>query len=124
MFTDDFGRGWMGPFAFTLPSVRQNVPRGMKGVYQVLSMAQDPPMPAYIGIATGDTIAGRLSKHVTDRGNWALGRLGDPSAFAFVFYECDALSAAQIESWVVTNMKPPFNVRPELKNLIPSISIH
>jgi hypothetical protein len=124
VFHDDLGRTWQGPFAFSVLSVRQNVPTGIFGVYQVLSMAQTPPVVAYIGIATGDTIAGRLTKHATDRGNWALGRLGDPSKFAFVFYECDAQSAAQIESWVVTNAKPPFNVRPELKNLIPSIAVH
>jgi hypothetical protein len=124
VFHDDFGRSWQGPFPFTILGVRQNVPANIYGVYQVLSMAQTPPVPAYIGIATGDTISGRLSKHVQNRGNWALGRLGDPSTFAFVFYECDAVSAAQIESWVVTNAKPPFNVRPELKNLIPSIAVH
>lgn len=79
---------------------------------------------AYVGIATGDTIHGRLRKHCSGKGNWALGRLGDPSSFRFVFYVCDAESAKQIEAHTVTWAKPPFNVRPEYRNLIPSIAVH
>ena len=123
MYVDDYGRTWEGPFPFTADSVRTNASRSF-GVYEVLYAGPAGPLVAYIGIATGDTIHGRLSKHVSQRGNWALGRLGDPSLFTFVFYVCDATSAAQIESYVVTNAKPPFNVRPELRNLIPSIAVH
>ena len=36
---------------------------------------------AYIGIATSGTIRGRLTKHATSAGNWALARLADPKAF-------------------------------------------
>jgi len=79
---------------------------------------------AYIGVATGDTIRGRLTKHATGSGNWALARLGDPTKFTFVYWECDALSAKQIESHVVSTKKPPFNVRPEYRDFIPSIAVH
>jgi hypothetical protein len=94
------------------------------GVYQVLAGEGAGVQVAYIGIATGDTIRGRLRKHVSARGNWALGRLGDPARFSFVYYRCDPQTARQIESYVVTNAKPPFNTRPELRNRIPSIAVH
>jgi hypothetical protein len=41
-----------------------------------------------------------------------------------VYWECDALSAKQIESHVVSTKKPPFNVRPEYRDFIPSIALH
>jgi hypothetical protein len=123
MFTDDVGRDWEGPFAFTREAVADNAPSRF-GVYQVLYQGGAAPVVAYIGIATGDTIRGRLMKHVTGDGNWALARLGDPAKFAFVYWECDIASARQIESHVVTTKKPPFNVRPEYRDFIPSIAVH
>jgi hypothetical protein len=94
------------------------------GVYQIIYSHASGDLVAYIGIATGDTIRGRLTKHVTGSGNWALARLGDPTSFRFVYYECDALSAKQIESHVILTKKPPFNTRPEYKHFIPSIAVH
>ena len=123
MYTDDYGRAWEGPFPFTAASIAANAPR-LFGVYEVLYAFEESLVVGYIGIATGDSIFGRLSKHVSQKGNWALGRLSDVSQWSFVYYRCDPTSAAQIESFVVTNAKPPFNVRSELKNLIPSIAVH
>lgn len=117
------GRKWTGPHPFSPDSINQNAPLAF-GVYQVLAAQGAAIQVAYIGIATGDTIRGRLRKHVLDRGNWALGRLGDPAGFSFIYHLCDSESARQIESYVVTHAKPPFNVRPELQNLIPSIAVH
>lgn len=123
MYLDTYGRTWAGPHPFSREAVSAHAPAAF-GVYQVLAGDGLLAQVAYIGIATGDTIRGRLLKHVTSRGNWALGRLGDPSSFTFVYYRCDSETAHQIESYVVTNAKPPFNVRPELKFLIPSIAVH
>jgi hypothetical protein len=94
------------------------------GAYQILYSEAGSMQVAYIGIATGDTIYGRLSKHCTGLGNWALGRISDRSKFTFVYYRCDPETAKQIESHVVTMKKPPFNVKPEYKHFIPSISVH
>lgn len=123
MYTDAYGRTWQGPIPFDLEMIATRTPRAF-GVYQVLAPAGDGWTPAYIGIATGDTIQGRLWKHARGRGNWALGRLGDPASFVCVWYLCDAATAHQIESHVVTMRKPPFNVRPELQHFIPSIAVH
>jgi hypothetical protein len=123
MFRDHYGRTWDGPHPFTLEAITAHAP-AVFGVYQILYTAGPEPQVAYIGIATGDTIRGRLLKHVQERGNWALARLGNPMNFRFVVYPCDVQTARQIESYVVTMAKPPFNVRPELRNLIPSIAVH
>src|SRR5262245_1007533 len=123
MYTDDLGRRWDGPFPFNAIGIAANAPT-REGVYQVLYNGGQSPVIAYIGIATGDTIRGRLTKHARGAGNWALARLGDPAKFTFVFWECDALSARQIESHVVSTRKPPFNVRPEYRDFIPSIAVH
>lgn len=123
MYTDDYGRQWQGPYPFTKASVATNAPKGL-GVYQVLYGGGTTEQVAYIGIATGDTILGRLTKHVTGKGNRLLARLGDPAKFSFVFWVCDMESARQIESHVITTSKPPFNTRPEFRDFIPSIAVH
>jgi len=123
MYTDEYGRRWQGPHPFNATAIRQFAPTRM-GVYQILYPGAAAEQVAYIGIATGDTIRGRLTKHASGRGNWALARLGDPAGFTFVYWECDALSARQIESHVVTTKKPPFNTRPEYRDFIPSIAVH
>ena len=123
MYTDDHGRSWRGPYAFTRAAIATYAPNRM-GVYQLQYAGGSGDQIAYIGVATGDTIRGRLTKHVTGSGNWAIGRLSDPTRFRFVYYECDALSAQQIESNVITTKKPPFNTRPEYRHFVPSISIH
>jgi len=123
MYRDDHGRTWQGPHPFNQAAIRMHAPNVM-GVYQVLYTGGAAPLVAYIGIATGDTIRGRLSKHATGSGNWALARLGDPTKFSFVYWACDQASARQIESHVVTTKKPPFNTRPEYRDFIPSIAVH
>jgi hypothetical protein len=123
MYRDEYGRTWQGPHPFTPEAIAAHAP-ATSGVYEVLYSPGAQPQVAYIGIATGDTIRGRLQKHVGERGNWALARLGDPASFQFVFYPCDAKTAHQIESYVVTQAKPPFNVRPEYRHFIPSIAVH
>jgi excinuclease UvrABC nuclease subunit len=123
MYLDEYARAWQGPYDFTLASITMYAPNRF-GVYQLIYAGDSGDQVAYIGVATGDTIRGRLRKHVTGAGNWALAQLGDPSKFRFVYYECDALSAQQIESHVITTAKPPFNTRPEYRNFIPSISVH
>ena len=123
MYGDEYGRTWQGPYPFTLFAITAYAPKD-HGVYQVLHAAGGLPQVAYIGIATGDTLYGRLRKHCTGAGNWALGRLGDPSCFVFVFYACDPTTAKQIESHVITTRKPPFNVKPEYQYFVPSIAVH
>ncbi len=123
MYTDEFGRAWQGPHPFNQETIRRRAPDTM-GVYQLLYVGGEAALVAYIGIATGSTIRGRLTKHVTGSGNWALGRLGDPSKFSFVYWECDVISAKQIESHVITTKRPPFNTRPEYRDFISSIAIH
>jgi hypothetical protein len=123
MYRDDYGRVWQGPQPFTIAGVT-SIPSECRGVYQVLYDGPHGKEVAYIGIGTGVTIRRRLANHVADRGNWALGRIGDPAKFSFVYYECDAVTAKQIESHVVTMRKPPFNVRPEYQHFIPSIAVH
>jgi excinuclease UvrABC nuclease subunit len=123
MYLDDYGRSWHGPHSFTRHAVATHAPNHM-GVYQLMYSDGAGDQVAYIGIATGDTIRGRLLKHVTGSGNWALARLGDPTMFRFVYYECDERTAKEIESHVITLRKPRFNVKPEYKHLLPSISVH
>ena len=123
MYRDDYFRDWQGTYPFEIDSIAANAPQEF-GVYQVLYPFAGTLVPAYIGIATGDTIRGRLTKHKTGAGNWALARLTDPSSYVFVFYICDVASAREIESHVVTMKKPPFNVRPEYRDFIPSIAVH
>lgn len=123
MYRDDYGRTWEGPYPFTSEMIAAHAPREF-GVYQILYPVGLYDQVAYIGIATGDTIHGRLMKHRRSVGNWALARLGATSDFTFVFYRCDGLTAKQIESHVVSTTKPPFNVKPEYKHFIPSIAVH
>lgn len=123
MYTDDTGRRWHGPFPFHRTAIAMSAPT-RKGVYQVLYDGGAATQVAYIGIATGDTIRGRLAKHASGSGNWALARLGDPAKFTFVYWECDDLSAKQIESHVISTKKPPFNTRPEYRHFIPSVGVH
>lgn len=118
MFKDKFFRTWSGPFPFTESAIRLNAP-ARSGLYQLLYEGN----VVYIGIST-DSIRGRLLKHVKGHGNWAAARRSKPEGYEFVFYECDGQTAKQIESNVVTNEKPPFNVKPEYKNYIDSIMIH
>ncbi|MGH7304985.1 MAG: GIY-YIG nuclease family protein [Candidatus Rokuibacteriota bacterium] len=123
MYTDDYGRRWEGPHPFNRSEISQHAPP-RSGVYQLLYSDGTALHVAYIGIATGDTIRGRLTRHATGSGNWALARLADPTAFTFVYWECDALSAKQVESHVITTKKPPFNVKAEYRHFIPSIAVH
>jgi hypothetical protein len=102
---------------------QQHTPNRL-GVYQILYPDVSGAQVAYIGIATGDTIRGRLTKHVKGSGNCALARLGDPTTFRFVYYECDETTAKQIESHVITMKKPQLNVKHEYKHFISSISVH
>src|SRR5215217_4338547 len=99
MHYDGYGRTWAGPFAFTLDSIREHAPTTF-GVYEVLYLSDPVEVVAYIGIDTGDTIRGRLSKHVQNKGNWALGRLSEPDRFAFVYYVCDSITAQEIETHI------------------------
>jgi excinuclease UvrABC nuclease subunit len=123
MYRDDLGREWHGPIPFRADRISENAPPSF-GVYQVLYTADGERHVAYIGIATGDTIRGRLLKHVRGRGNWALARVTDVESLECVWYPCDPQTARQIESHVCTRRKPPYNVRPEYANFIPSIAVH
>ncbi|HEY0264563.1 MAG TPA: GIY-YIG nuclease family protein [Granulicella sp.] len=122
-YTDRYYRTWNGPFAFTQVEISKIPPR-MMGVYQLLYPNEQEKLVAYIGIATGATIKQRLSSHFNGRGNWAAARLARPEDWEFIYYECSATDARQIEAHVVSDDKPPFNVRPEYRHYIPSISIH
>ena len=118
MYRDKYFRDWTGPFPFTIASVVQNAPAA-SGVYQLLYNGQ----VAYIGIAT-NSIRSRVEKHVKGHGNWAAARRTDHAGYAFVFFLCDGTTAKQIESNVITNEKPPYNVKPEYKNYIDNITVH
>ncbi len=118
MFTDKYFRIWTGPFPFNDASVRQNAP-ATSGVYQILYLGEI----VYIGISSS-SIRGRLIKHVTGHGNWAAARRANAEGYEFVYFLCDATSASQIESHVLTNDPPPFNVKPEYKNFIDNITVH
>lgn len=120
MYTDKYGRAWEGPYQFSASVISANAPKDT-GLYQILSPAGQV---VYIGVATGDTIAGRLGKHVRGSGNSILAQFGNPDYFTFVYYRCDGQTAKQIESHVIANEKPPFNLKNEYKNFIPSIYIH
>jgi hypothetical protein len=122
MYKDDYGRHWHGPYAFTPVGIAKDAIDRF-GVYQVLYSGESGLVVAYIGIATGDTTRGRLTKHLKGASNSALGRLINPSKFSFVF-ECDAGGAHQIESHVIITKKPPFDTRPEYKDFVASISVH
>lgn len=123
LYQDDNFRVWEGEYPFTKAAIATHAPNCF-GVYQVLYKTGGTQQVAYIGIATGATIRERLGKHRGGAGNRALARLGAASDFSFVFYRCDAQTARQIESHVVTTKKPPFNVRPEYKHFIPNITVH
>ena len=118
MYTDKYFRIWTGPFPFNEASVKQNVPT-TSGVYQILYLGE----VVYIGISVS-SILDRLRKHVTGIGNWAAARRVDAQGYEFVFFLCDGTSARQIESHVVLNEKPPFNVKPEYKHYIDNITVH
>ncbi len=118
MYTDKYFRIWTGPFPFTDASVRQNAP-ATSGVYQILYLGE----VVYIGISAS-SIRGRLEKHVKGHGNWAAARRSSALGYEFVYFLCDATSARQIESHVVTNEKPPFNVKPEYQHYIDNITVH
>lgn len=118
MYTDKYFRIWTGPFPFNDSSVRQNAPE-TSGVYQILYLRE----VVYIGISAS-SIRDRLAKHVTGLGNWAAARRASALGYEFVYFLCDAMSARQIESNVVTNEKPPFNVKPEYKHYIDNITVH
>ncbi|HUL16231.1 MAG TPA: hypothetical protein VLV88_09560 [Terriglobales bacterium] len=115
MYLDVYGRQWQGRFPFTHSGIQENVPADTNGVYMVLSGRDEQALQeAYIGIATKhNSIRARLFSHLRGGGNWGLGRRQRPELYSFVFFPCDDLTAAQIEGYVVTNRKPPFNVRPE-----------
>jgi excinuclease UvrABC nuclease subunit len=123
LYKDHNFRVWEGEYPFTKAAISTHAPN-CSGVYQVLYKSGGIFQVAYIGIATGDTIRGRLTKHRNGTGNRALARLGTVSDFTFVFYRCDAQTARQIESHVVTTRKPPFNVRPEYNDFIANITVH
>ena len=118
MYHDKFFRAWQGPFAFTEAAVAQHAPASC-GVYQILYIGQ----VVYIGISTC-SIRGRLEKHVKGHGNWAAARRSTAEGYQFVFFLCDGATAQQIESHVITNEKPPFNVKPEYKHYIDNITVH
>jgi ribosomal protein L16/L10AE len=88
-------------------------------------VAAGKPAVAYIGVATeSNHIRKRLLEHIRESSNWALARIQDPLQFRIVFFPCDTLTAHQIETYVITHRKPPFNVRPEYRHLLPSIAVH
>jgi hypothetical protein len=118
VYTDKYYRIWTGPFPFNGESGKQNAP-ATSGVYQILYLRE----VVCIGISVS-SIRDRLVKHVTGLGNWAAAYRASALGYAFVYFLCDAMSARQIESHVVTNEKPPFNVKPEYKHYIDNITVH
>jgi excinuclease UvrABC nuclease subunit len=118
MYVDKYSRTWIGPFPFTESAVEQNAPTS-SGVYQILLQGQ----VVYIGIST-TSIRDRLRKHVKGHGNWAAARRSPAAGYEFVYFLCDGKTAKQIESNVITLEKPPYNVKPEYKNFIESITVH
>ena len=123
MYQDKYYRNWNGPFEFSSSKISSEAPSDF-GVYQVLKKSGSTFDVMYIGIATGATIKQRLLNHYMGIGNRNIGSYGNTSAFLFVFWLCDQISAKQIESNIISNEKPPFNVKNEYKHYIPNITIH
>jgi transposase-like protein len=123
MYQDKFYRSWSGPFQFNSHKISSEAPSGF-GVYQVLKKDSSGFKVMYIGIATGKTIRQRLLSHYKGIGNKNIGSYGNTSQFMFVFWLCDLISAKQIESHVISDEKPPFNVKNEYKHYIPNITVH
>jgi hypothetical protein len=123
MYRDKYFRLWEGPFHFDLLKISGEAPPAY-GVYQVLRKTGNNFDVMYIGIATGTTIKQRLTSHWAGIGNKNIREIGNTANFYFVFWVCDFQSAKQIESFVITTEKPPFNVKNEFKHYIPNITVH
>jgi excinuclease UvrABC nuclease subunit len=117
MYRDKYFRDWAGPFPFTRVAV--NTAPAMPGVYQILYQGK----VVYIGISA-TSIHSRLTKHLIGHGNWGAARRTRAADYEFVYFLCDSVSARQIESNVITNSKPQFNVQPEYKHYIDNITVH
>lgn len=117
MYRDRYFRDWTGPFPFT-PAAVAATPIS-PGVYQILYQGE----VVYIGISES-SIRNRLTRHVNGHGNWAAARRASATGYEFVYFLCDRVTARQIESKVITNDKPPFNVKPEYKHYIDNITVH
>ncbi len=123
MYQDKYYRSWTGPFEFNSSRISIKAPAAF-GVYQVLKKTGNSYQVMYIGIATGETIRQRLLNHYRGIGNKNIGTYGNTAEFWFVFWLCDQASAKQIESHIISDEKPPFNVKNEYKHYIPNITIH
>ncbi len=123
MYQDKYYRSWNGPFEFSSSKINNEAPAAF-GVYQVLKKQGGNHQVMYIGIATGEIIRQRLLSHYNGTGNKNIAAYGNTADLVFVFWLCDLISARQIESFVISTEKPPFNIKNEHKHFIPNITIH
>jgi predicted GIY-YIG superfamily endonuclease len=123
MYLDKYFRSWNGPFEFGIDKINAEAPSTF-GVYQVLKKSGAGFDIMYIGIATGATIRQRLTSHCKGAGNKNIDTYGKSAELWFSFWPCDFISAKQIESHVISDEKPPFNVKNEYRFYIPNITLH
>jgi len=117
MYRDKYFRDWTGPFPFT-PVAVITAP-ATPGAYMLLYLREI----VYVGISTR-SIRTRLTRHVNGHGNWAAALRAAADGYEFVYFQCDGLTARQIESNIITNDKPPFNVKPEYLYYVDNITVH
>lgn len=121
MYQDNYGRLYQGPYKFRNNEIRLYAPE-LTGVYQLLRIAGNIAETVYIGVS-GVSIRQRLNAHLHHRGNVHIAQ-GSLDNLYFIFYQCDILTAKQIESHTILEKKPPFNVKPEYKHYLQSIAVH
>jgi hypothetical protein len=125
MYQDEYGRIWQGPFPFTAAEIESHAPQ-TTGIYMLLVGGNlAAAREVYVGIATkGNTIQNRLRAHHRGDGSWALSQRVNPALYSFVCFPCDDDTSRQIESYVTSTKKPPFNIKVERANYIPNITVH
>jgi hypothetical protein len=120
MYRDKYFREWSGPFPFSLAEIMKQSPQLKRpGLYQILYRQK----PVYIGISSV-SVFDRLWRHVTGAGNRLASRVVGAKDYEFVYWFCDAASAREIESHVLVEEKPSFNMKTEYINYVLNITVH
>jgi hypothetical protein len=120
MYRDKYFREWFGPVPFNFAEIMRLGPQlKQPGLYQILYKGK----PVYIGVSSV-SIFTRLRRHVTGAGNQKASLVAGTKDYEFVYWFCDDKTARQIESHVLVNEAPGFNMKIEYINYIVSITVH
>jgi hypothetical protein len=120
MYRDKYFREWFGPVPFNFAEIMRLSPELKRsGLYQILYRGK----PVYIGVSSV-SIFDRLKRHVTGAGNERASQGAGARDYAFVYWFCDGDSARQIESHVLIENKPGFNMKTEYINYVVNITVH